>query len=226
MNFRPVRLVLVGILAWLTVAALDVSTASTHAANRGDDKRRADDRQWRLTKVDVDSNFDGRPDIQEYYARGVLVRRESDRNFDGRADLIEEFDADTRGRTRSVIDVDFDGTADLLVLFRDDEPVFSEQNHSAKHGAPPKPIQFVQAVDDNSLIRLVDPFRSESAIRTVRVESSDLEYAGVSTAGGLPSTRVGLARQVVASPPLIPSNERFPRLNTPLQRSPRAPPVS
>src|SRR5882672_4543223 len=73
-----------------------------------------------------DKNGDGRPDVHEYYQRGALVRRESDRNFNDRVDLVQEFDPATREHTRSVVDVDFDGRADLLVLFRDGQPVFSK----------------------------------------------------------------------------------------------------
>src|SRR5215467_13299524 len=102
-----------------------VRTADQNGDGRPDVWRRYDAR-GRLTEVDVDSNFDGSPDIAEYYDRGVLVRRETDRNFNGQADLIEEFDAETHSRTRSVVDVDYDGTADLLVLFRNGEAVFAK----------------------------------------------------------------------------------------------------
>src|SRR5262249_4650002 len=100
------------------------------ADNNGDgrpDVWRLYDGKGQLTEVDVDSNFDGHTDIQEYYEQGVLVRRESDRNFNGQSDLVEEFDAKTHHLTRSVIDLDYDGTADLLVLFPDGHPAFSRR---------------------------------------------------------------------------------------------------
>ena len=89
------------------------------------------DRHGRLTQVAIDTNFDGRADVQEYYERGALVRRESDRDFNDRIDLVQEFDPTTRERARSVIDVDFDGSADLLVLFQSGQPVFSKWAHLA-----------------------------------------------------------------------------------------------
>src|SRR5690242_5277313 len=84
------------------------------------------DRHGVLARVALDTNFDGRSDVQEYYERGTLVRRESDRDFNDRVDLIQEFDSKTSESRRSVVDVDFDGTADLLVLFQGDRPVFTK----------------------------------------------------------------------------------------------------
>src|SRR5580765_6097637 len=81
---------------------------------------RTDDRQDQVSEVAIDTNSDGRTDVREYYERGVLVRRESDRDLNDRVDLVQEFDPTTSQPTRSVVDVDFDGTADLLVLFRDE----------------------------------------------------------------------------------------------------------
>lgn len=75
----------------------------------------------------LDTNGDGRPDVAEYYGHGVLLRRDSDRNFNGVTDLIEDFDADTQQPVRSIVDQDYDGTADLLILFRHGEPVVSER---------------------------------------------------------------------------------------------------
>ena len=84
------------------------------------------DAQGRLTRVAIDTNFDGRPDQEEQYQHDGLTRRSSDRNFDRRIDLIEEFDPTTHERVRSLVDVDFDGRADLLVLFADESPVHAE----------------------------------------------------------------------------------------------------
>ena len=78
------------------------------------------DQSGRLTEVSLDSNFDGRSDIEEFYdARGAILRRSSDRNFNGQMNLVEEFDPATHEHARSVVDIDYDGSADLLVLFRD-----------------------------------------------------------------------------------------------------------
>jgi hypothetical protein len=133
-SLRSVALLCV--LSCATVAGLELWPAgrgSGTADQNGDgrpDIWRFYDTRGRLAEVDVDSNFDGKPDI-EAHERGVLVRRESDRNFNGEADLKRRFDVDTHGHTRSVVDTDCDGTADLLVFFRDDRPVFSKQIHPA-----------------------------------------------------------------------------------------------
>jgi len=76
--------------------------------------------------VPVDTNFDGRYDEQDFYDRGVLVRRELDRNLDNRIDLVEVFDRLTHERVRVVVDTDFDGRADRLLLYSGGRPVYSE----------------------------------------------------------------------------------------------------
>src|ERR1700730_5796243 len=48
------------------------------------------DRQGQLSEMAVDTNFDGRSDVHEYYEHSELVRRESDRDFNGRVDLVQE----------------------------------------------------------------------------------------------------------------------------------------
>jgi hypothetical protein len=85
------------------------------------------DAQGELIERLLDTNGDGRPDVAEYYGHGILLRRDSDRNFNGVTDLVEDFDADTQQPVRSIIDQDYDGTADLLVLFRNGEPVVVER---------------------------------------------------------------------------------------------------
>jgi hypothetical protein len=76
------------------------------------------DSRGRLSRILVDTNFDGRGDRDSYYRQGALVRRVDDRNFDGRPDLIEDFDPELQEHVRSVVDVDFDGIPDLVELFR------------------------------------------------------------------------------------------------------------
>src|SRR5262249_7786775 len=88
-----------------------VATQDRNGDGQPDIWQRYDD-HGQLSEVDVDSNFDGKADVEEFYARGALVRRESDRNFNGRIDLVEEFDATTEERTRSLVDIDDDGIAD------------------------------------------------------------------------------------------------------------------
>src|SRR6266849_1888032 len=84
------------------------------------------DARGELTHISIDTNFDGHPDREEQYSRGSLWRRETDRNFDERVDLVEEFDPATHEHLSSTVDVDFDGCADLRVLFADGRPVHSE----------------------------------------------------------------------------------------------------
>ena len=110
--------------------------------------------------VAVDTNFDGRSDVHEYYRRGALVRRESDRDFNDRVDLVQEFDATTREAVRSVSDVDFDGVADLLVLFQGGQPVYSEWAHGRSRTA---------------LRRLAQPRRSMRSERRPTINWSPLE---------------------------------------------------
>src|SRR5262249_36266388 len=180
------------------------------------------DVRGQVTEVDVDTNFDGRPDVEEYYQRGVLVRRESDRNFNGQADLIEEFDAETHHQTRSVVDVDFDGTADLLVLFRDGRPVYSKRTSSTpSDGTQPATRQ----KDGNHLASLIDPFESDLAVRAVHVRPADEVCVGCSTSGSLPSARAAPIGRPSASARLALPTDFLDARTLLLPRSPRAPPL-
>ena len=200
-----------------------VSTTDRNGDGRPDVWRHFDAR-GQVTRVDVDSNFDGRPDIHEFYERGTLVRRESDRNFNGQADLIEEFDAETHGQTRSVVDVDFDGTADLLVLFQDGRPV------SSRYAAPThidSPTQrTVRETDGLRLAALVDPFESDLTVRGVRVAPTIDVCAGVSTSGGLPLSPFALTDRVAPSASLDCAHVSAPGPARFYPRSPRAPPLA
>jgi hypothetical protein len=203
-------------------AVQHVRTADQNGDGRPDVWRHFDAR-GQITRIDVDSNFDGKPDIEEYYERGVLVRRESDRDFNGQADLVEEFDASTHGQTRAVVDVDYDGTADLLVLFRDGRPVYSTTACTTCRGAA-KPAANTRAADA-PLVPLNDPFASETAIVAHHRSPDDPDTAGLSTAGGLPSERA-VSRVPLAPASFVAVADVHPR--TPallLQRSPRAPPA-
>jgi hypothetical protein len=198
----------------------DVQTTDQNGDGRPDVWRHYDAR-GQVTEVDVDTNFDGKPDVEEYYERGVLVRRESDRNFNGQADLVEEFDRTTHGQTRSVVDIDYDGTADLLVLFRDGRPVFSKQTYSKPSLSHPAAGH---QNDTTQLVPLTDPFQSETAMRTMHIAPDDEECVGVSTSGGLPSPRMTTVGRL--SPCLrVVAHRVAPYVSTlRLPRSPRAPP--
>jgi hypothetical protein len=229
----PVRwfVLLLCVAACAAVAAVEarpdagrVQTEDRNGDGRPDTWRRYDHR-GQLAEVDVDSNFDGSPDIHEIYERGVLVHRESDRDFNGQADLVEDFDAETHGRIRSVVDVDFDGTADLLVLFRDGRPVFSKRANSAKRGAGRASSPAVHPDGAGRLARLVDPFESDLVVRAFHSGPSDEGCVGLPTSGGL-RPRVTPIDRLSRSAPLV-SLELQPHALTPfLPRSPRAPPVS
>jgi hypothetical protein len=181
------------VVACATVAAVEVWPAARRVRTEdqnGDgrpDVWRHYDNRGRLTNVAVDTNFDGRPDIEEYYQGGVLVRRESDRNFNGQTDFVEEFDAATHGHIRSVIDTDYDGTADLLVLFQDGRPIFLPRSCSPDRcgtPAPGSPDVFQRDRDD--LARLTDPFESDTALRAAHAPLNAGVCVGLSTTGGLP----------------------------------------
>jgi hypothetical protein len=213
-----------------TLAAVEISAVAreVRTTDRNGDGRpdvwRYFDARGQITEVDVDSNFDGKPDIEEYYERGVLVRRESDRNFNGQTDLIEEFDATTHWQTRSVIDVDFDGTADLLVLFRDGRPIFTKHTGQTRSDATSRSA--ARPGDFSHLIPLIDPFKSEAAVRTGGARSDGEPcIIGLSTCGGLPAPRFTIVdlRSPSAHARTADAGLHAPAVR--LSRSPRAPPV-
>jgi hypothetical protein len=216
------------VLASATVAAVEVwpATERVRTQDRNGDGRpdvwRRYDAKGRLTEVTVDSNFDGRPDVEEYYERGALVRRESDRNFNGQADLIEDFDADTHTQTRSVVDIDYDGTADLLVLFRDGRPVFS------KRAGPRGPMTptIERTSNPGHLDPLLNPFESDLAMRATRLLPSTEGYVGLSTSGGLPMPRMTAVASLVATALVTGRDVHAQPLVVLSNRSTRAPPLS
>jgi hypothetical protein len=146
------------------------------------------DTNHHLTEVFRDTNLDGQLDVREYYEQGALVRRESDRDFNNQIDLVEDFDAVTGARSRSVIDLDYDGRADLLVLFQGKNAVFVKAaprstptpTHRAAH--PP-------ARTDGGLLALEDPFSADVALRPAYSAIRIREFVGLSTAGGVPAAQ-------------------------------------
>ena len=146
-------------------SARDLRTTDENGDGRPDVWRHFDGRGV-LTEVDRDTNFDGKPDIEEFYERGVLVRRESDLNFNGQADLVEQFDADTHGKTRSVVDIDDDGTADLLILFNDGRPVFSKWAFAKPSTGTIWTVPAQPNDRAGRMVQLEDPFQSDTAVRT------------------------------------------------------------
>jgi hypothetical protein len=219
--------------AALTATSLWSLAGHIRTADRNGDGRvdiwHTYDRHGHPSKVVIDTNFDGRVDVHEYFERGAFVRRESDRDFNDRIDLVQEFDPTTSEHARSLIDVDFDGSADLFVLFRGGQPVLSKWAHpdtpvplrtdsALHHSASPKTAR-------GHLANLTNPFGGDLAVRAVRVAAGCDDWVGLSSSGGLPTSCT-----VVASPLAVSSNasESHSDLSaaTVRQYSPRGPPVS
>jgi hypothetical protein len=184
------------------------------------------------TEVDIDTNFDGRSDVHEYYDHGVLVRRESDRNFNDQVDLVDEFDPTTHERIRSIVDLDYDGSADLLVLFQDGRPVLSKRvsalpvnlRHTRDSSARRSPIE--PRRDDDRLAPLDDPFRGETAIRQARTTWPFDGGVGLSTSGGLPASPKRAVSPAILSARLVASDVDPRALTDLLSSCPRGPPLS
>jgi len=234
MKRLPARgLALLCVVVCATVAALEAWPAARrvrtedHNGDGRPDVWRQYDSGGRLTKVAVDSNFDGSADIEEYYRDGVLVRRESDRNFNGQADFVEEFDPATHGHVRSVVDTDYDGTADLLVLFQDGRPIFLPRScspdrcRSAAHGAPA-----ADRHDASDLAQMIDPFEADAAVRAAHVPMNAGVCVGLSTSGGLPCQDATLVRGTPPSVRLVARDVQPRALVLLSRRQSRAPPLS
>jgi hypothetical protein len=162
---------LFGFLAAVSTGlAVDWTTSDDRNGDGRPDIWRTYDRAGHLVEVAVDSNFDGRSDVHEYYTGGDLIRRESDRNFDDRVDLVEEFDTTTHEPVRATIDLDFDGIADVLTLFQDGRPVYSV-NASPRQPDRPEDGSTRAArarVGRSPITPLEDPFALDPAVRSQR----------------------------------------------------------
>jgi hypothetical protein len=227
------------VVACATVAAVSVSPDAGRVLteDRNHDGRpdtwRHYDASGRLTEVARDSNFDGHSDIDEFYdSRGAILRRESDRNFNGQVDLVEEFDSATHEHVRSVVDVDYDGNADLLVLFRDGQPVFSKLAGPATSFGPRRSLadprgHIIRHDTAESLAPMTDPFQSDTTVRVTIAASGSNGYVGLSTSvAGLPRPREEAASPVLTTARALPASV-VSRSSVPLSpRSPRGPPPS
>jgi hypothetical protein len=184
------------------------------------------DRQGRLTRVEIDTNFDGRTDHRDFYRDGALTRSESDRNFDNRIDLVEEFDRTGRQHVRSVVDANFDGAADLLVLFQDGKPVHAEWAQTpalaAVAAAATRPIENAA----EPLTPFDDPFSASARLRTHhRARAPDV--VGMTPASftlDVPVPRLVLTSFI--SSQIAPAIAPAPRSHTLLTSQGRAPPSS
>jgi hypothetical protein len=189
---------------------------------------RSFDGRGHVATVAVDTNFDGRSDVEEFYEAGELVRRQADRDFNDRVDVVENFDPASRHLVRSLIDVDADGVADLLVLFQEGAPVYAKWAKwlVADSTGEPAAFQIVggRRVDNQPLVPLNDPFSGDLAIRTNRllVASPDVTPAAPVGVPAHAQTGSALRRvpQVVVAPPCDFQTAHFGTC------SPRAPPAS
>ena len=234
MTGRLRRSIAGAVCAAIVVAAVAVSlwpaSARVSSADRNGDGRpdswRTYDQYGRLSQVSVDTNFDGRVDEQEFYDRGSLVRRESDRDFNDRIDLVQEFDPATNKPTRSIVDVDDDGVADLLVLFHDGRPVFSKWTRPRARLAGTGFLVSARAprAPGRGLAAMRDPFLDDVSVREVHLPSATRGSAGLSESGAFvsPSGSYGPLDQSAAIADMR-SSRSLSAITLPF--SPRGPPA-
>jgi hypothetical protein len=144
-------------------------------------------RDGRIARVAVDTNFDGRSDVQEFYENGALIRRESDRDFDNQIDLVQDFDQTTHKIIRSVVDVNADGVADLLVLFQDGRLVYSKWARASRPVATSDfPLKNISGRSDLPPVSFVDPFTNDPALGAIHVSPGTVDFLGLPVPVGMP----------------------------------------
>jgi hypothetical protein len=184
------------------------------------------DADHHLTEVFRDTNLDGHLDVREFYEQGALVRRESDRDFNNQIDLIEDFDAVTGDRSRSVVDLDSDGRADLLILFQGRNAVFVKAAPPRRSTPTSHALSDAPARARDVLLPLDDPFSGDLAVRPAFAFHRVREFVGLSTAGGVPAA----PHSALAAPlkgPHISLGWFLPKISRELAPgSPRGPPSS
>jgi hypothetical protein len=227
--------VLIGLVAALASSRLTSGSVRTEDRN-GDgrpDVWRAYDEQGRPIAVAIDTNFDGRVDVHEYYAHGNLLRRESDRDFNSQVDLIEDFDIATHEHIRSVVDVNSDGIGDLLVLFQSGRPVYSKwalgiapPPEASRATVPTYSSISTHSARNSQLTPLIDPFGTDTGIRGTRATLGSDFCVGLSTSGGLPSAPIDSIAPVMSSARLAAGGAQPDLLASLSSRSPRGPPLS
>src|SRR5215467_2254269 len=179
-HLRRALAFVLGVLLCTTAGLISLwfSSGSTRTEDLNRDGRpdvwRAYGRDGRIASVAVDTNFDGRSDVEEQYENGVLVRRQTDRDFDDQIDLVQDFDPRTRQIVRSLTDVNADGVADLLVLFQNGSPVFSKwMSAGARDRLPETLVARAAAPRSNQpLAALHDPFSGDMTFKAVRVDAT------------------------------------------------------
>jgi hypothetical protein len=159
----------------------------------------------RILVVAIDSNRDGRSDVQEYYdLDGGLLRRDSDRNFNGQVDLVEEFDATTHEQQRSIADTDDDGSADLLVLFEAGRAVFAERTSQRLNAGTTSPGDDVWPRSagkptGGTLRPLTDPFQLDTAVGGNLPQGDGSDRLAVASSEGLPLSPIAIVIPHVTS---------------------------
>jgi hypothetical protein len=104
--------------------------------------------------VDVDRNWDGRPDLFEVRTRdeadgdGALLRRAQDLDFDGRLDVVERYDA-KGARVEESYDLDFDGLPDVTAHYEQGELVRKELSHGTD-----RMVDAIQFFEKERLVRI------------------------------------------------------------------------
>ena len=214
------------VAASLGLAARHVGGADTNGDGQPD-VWRTYDHHGQLSEVAIDTNYDGRVDSREFYEQGALVRRESDRDFNDRVDLVQEFDPVTRQPIRTVADVDSDGVADLLVLFRNGKVVLSKwaaPRTPSTSIVPAAPTPGARHVAGSQLSPLLDPFLGDLSIRERQVPAPTGD-AVILSASALPPTepRTGAPCTAFATPETRASS-LISEITSP--RSTRGPPAS
>src|SRR5262245_32445383 len=173
-------------------AAVSLPSGRAFTEDRNHDGRpdvwRSYNADGQLVSIALDTNFDGRSDINEFYDNGALIRRELDRDFNSQVDLVQEFDPATRQIVRSISDIDADGVADVLLLFQDGQPVYSKWAHRHAYAASGAfgAVASTTAAGQQPLAALSDPFSGDLAVKGTRAAAAARDTLALSTASGLP----------------------------------------
>jgi len=178
------------------------------------------DARGELVERHFDTNGDGRPDVAEYYCHGVLLRRDSDRDFNGVTDLVEDFDADTHEHVRSIVDENDDGTADVLLLYPNGQPILSERAAAVADGP-----SLAGRAPDSRLLSLRNPFAAERALDSSTPSVPGDTWIGPSFNNGLFDSidRLAAPRSAAAA---FPSAPRAPSASDVSLPSLRGPPLA
>jgi len=147
----------------------------------------------------------------DYYDGDALVRREVDINFDERIDVVESFDRVTHERIRLVVDDDFDGHPDRLLLYEDGREVAVEalvpEDHTGRRfRAEPLPLP---AGLDLALVAVERSARAESTLNCVETNALPVHWSTQPTAAA-PSAIVSARDQLLVTVSLSPRPPRGP----------------